>query len=514
MSHPSTFEHPPAPNQSALGRGLERQILDELFVRSDAFGEWAGNGWITRKEQLTESDVAAHLAGTRTVGLHLRGVDDRCRWGVFDIDAHDSDASNRALELAGRLMKELRRRGVPFIEEDSDGRGGRHLWIRFERPVPYDAATRFGDALKSSAGCGCEYFPKTSSTHGEFAGGFIRLPGRHPSGSGHWSRVRNDGTGEWSTPEASVSQILALSSAPQAAVFGVDRDLPTVPGSVADGEDGVDRDNGVDRGGGVDRDSGVDGEDGGGGDNGVDRDNSVAPSPLSTLSSLSPLSTPPDRHVSGSPMAAGADSSPRRAADPRVRDCIERTQPSAQGQRNKRLFELARHVLSIRADWTPGEREEIARRWWTRAVAVIGTKDFTTTWADFESAYGSVRHPVGATIDQLATEADELPASGFESRFDAEGYRRLIRLILVMDQRLSTAQGEFYLSCRDAGRVANMCHTQAWKFLKLLQSMQALLVVGQPTKYHANRYKLGPALEPDRLRRTVTPLVSVPTDGA
>ena len=474
------------------GQGLERRVLDELFVRRDAFGEYIDRHgrdsvkWTTRKEPPTESDVTAHLAGRRTIGLHLRGVDDRCRWGVFDIDAHDSEASDRARDLADRIMKELRRRGVPFIEEDSDGRGGRHLWIRFEAPVPYATATGFGEMLKSSAGCECEYFPKQSPERGPFAGGLIRLPGRHPGGSGHWSRVRTDGLGEWSTPDASVLQLLELSPTPQTTVLGAVGDLSEAAAALVDRVDGEDR---------VDRVDGVDG---------VDGDNSV---------SLSTLSTPPDRCALSSPPAAEARSPLRRTEDPRILECIDRTQPSGQGQRNRCLFELARHVLSIHADWTSEELNDIARRWWDRAVAVIGTKNFSTTWADFVCACSGVRQPVGATIDKLARDADALPRSAFESRFDAVGHRRLVRLILLLDQQLSTADGIFYLSCRDAGRVAGICHQAAWKFLKLLQSLGALHQIGQPTQYRAIRYKLGPALEPDRRPRVLTLDASVRPDG-
>jgi hypothetical protein len=74
--------------------------------------------------------------------------------------------------------------------------------------------------------------------------------------------------------------------------------------------------------------------------------------------------------------------------DDAVEAAIRDTQPSALGQRNRFVFELARTLKAIPAlaKAAVGDIRDIVRRWHDRAQAIIGTKPFDETWADFVAA--------------------------------------------------------------------------------------------------------------------------------
>ena len=78
------------------------------------------------------------------------------------------------------------------FSEDSNGRGGFHLWLIFRRPVPTETAKGFADKLVSNwEALGLkskpEVFPKQTDP-GQY-GNWVRLPGRHPKHPDFWSRI-------------------------------------------------------------------------------------------------------------------------------------------------------------------------------------------------------------------------------------------------------------------------------------------------------------------------------------
>ncbi len=64
---------------------------------------------------------------------------------------------------------------------------------------------------------------------------------------------------------------------------------------------------------------------------------------------------------------------------------ISATLPTMPGQRNRCIFQLARHFKSISSlhSAAPGKLRPIVQEWHRRALPTIGTKPFLDTWADF-----------------------------------------------------------------------------------------------------------------------------------
>src|SRR5262249_49164517 len=81
-----------------------------------------------------------------------------------------------------------------------------------------------------------------------------------------------------------------------------------------------------------------------------------------------------------------------------VREIVEPTLPTGAGQRNRRLFDLVRRLKAVDGLKTAEQAEPIAREWWRRALPVIRTKAWETTWKDFRVAWARCCHAAGPTL--------------------------------------------------------------------------------------------------------------------
>lgn len=160
--------------------------------------------------QLSPRHLHAHFAGARVMGLHASDGA-ASRWLAFDFDCHAGDPATRAENLAasGRLVAALRVQGCAPVVEDSDGRGGLHVWVLFDAPVPTADAFCFADDLRTQAGATCEVFPKQRVIPPGRFGNWLRLPGRHHTRA-HWSRMAH--AGRWLAGRAAVGALLAAPS--------------------------------------------------------------------------------------------------------------------------------------------------------------------------------------------------------------------------------------------------------------------------------------------------------------
>ena len=144
-----------------------------------------------------------------------------------------------------------------------------------------------------------------------------------------------------------------------------------------------------------------------------------------------------------------------------VDGAIRATLPTEPGQRNRRLFDLARQLKAIMPKATMDELEPIVRAWHARALLIIRTKDWLVTWIDFRIAWARVKKPAGATMAKIL----ETAAQGF-----ARGTDPIAKLVSVC-RTLQESHGPgrtWPLSCRLAALVMGTSHTTAAAALKLL----------------------------------------------
>jgi hypothetical protein len=91
--------------------------------------------------------------------------------------------------------------------------------------------------------------------------------------------------------------------------------------------------------------------------------------------------------------------------------------PTSYGQRNKKLFELARWLKGVRPECDRKMQEEIVRRWHQVSLPNIKTKDFPSTWLDFKYGLGSVQYPFGLELDKILETKVE-----FDTQFGLETF--------------------------------------------------------------------------------------------
>ena len=214
---------------------LKEQWLQRFFNRRDCHGQYAqGRSW-TEKQPIKTEKIARHIEGVTVLGAHTTDPESQtCRWCCWDFDDHDGTTDNDPAAM--RLCDELTKAGMDPMLEDSNGAGGRHVWLFFKDPVPADELYRW---MRTFEAGGAECFPKQPRVVPGGYGNFMRLPGRHHKRD-HWSRVWDGG--EWIEDLAPVVASWPLSPPPEpiGGIPGDDTQTPPVPPHVATrGNEGV-----------------------------------------------------------------------------------------------------------------------------------------------------------------------------------------------------------------------------------------------------------------------------------
>lgn len=162
--------------------------------------------------------------------------------------------------------------------------------------------------------------------------------------------------------------------------------------------------------------------------------------------------------------------------------------PEAEGQRNKSLFELARHLKGAIPDATKADLRPIIQEWHSLALPVIGTKDFAMTWTDFLRGWEAVKFPHGETLAAILAEvgSDPLP-HGLEGM----GYGPATGLLAKVCRRLAKFHGAdpFYISARQAGELIGVHFTDAAKMLAALVADDVIELVSKGSGKTASRYR-------------------------
>ena len=216
-----------------------------LVNRRDAFGRYKSPGKrsgprdtaFTDHSPVTHEVLQDHYRGEDRgdlIGLHSTALDEasgeaelapcRSRWAAIDIDRHREDEDPEAnLRAALAWRDHAVRLGFHPLLIDSNGRGGYHLLVVFDAPVPTGEVFRFAEWLRRDwdvMGLAekPETFPKQARLgKGKGFGNWLRLPGRHHTRD-HWSRVWNGVS--WIEGNAAIGFILSISGDPASLIPG------------------------------------------------------------------------------------------------------------------------------------------------------------------------------------------------------------------------------------------------------------------------------------------------------
>jgi hypothetical protein len=186
----------------------------------------------------------------------------------------------------------------------------------------------------------------------------------------------------------------------------------------------------------------VDGDDRGS-EKTLSRSTVCSPSSLSTLSTLSSLSHEQEL-------------------------AIAKTLPTGFGQRARCLFDLAREVKTIMPNASQAELRDFLRHWHRAALPKIRTKDFAESWIDFNKAMAKVLYPAGQDPIEsaFAVAAASIPPAAAVAISSNPKVHLLAALCAELQRIAGTEQ--FYLDCRTAGRLLDVDHSTANRWLYLL----------------------------------------------
>lgn len=180
---------------------LAEFALMRLVNRHDAYGRYRPleqreqGKCLVERSAVTAEVLERHFRGESKgdlVGLHVIDPDRKCRWIGLDFDNHGgTDQVAKANTAAAiEIARKAEEAGLRPILIDSDGGGGFHLLVVFERSIPSVTAYQLAAWLADCVDCKPESFPKGEKLDPEQLGPWLRMPGQHHSND-HWSRVWN-----------------------------------------------------------------------------------------------------------------------------------------------------------------------------------------------------------------------------------------------------------------------------------------------------------------------------------
>jgi len=217
---------------------LAQWAMERLVNRTDIWGRYLAKNYrgddqknkaITApfsrergKIFLQESSLVKHFRakhGGGILGLHSASKDGTSSWFAIDIDLHDDDDLSVTKEgnfvAAMAWHQRLVEMGFDPLLSDSNGKGGYHLLVVFQRPMATKTVHQFcrrliADYERLGLDREPDIFPSSPTSH---RGGWLRLPGRHHT-KDHFTRVWNDEPwaegNQWLEGHEAIDRILDL----------------------------------------------------------------------------------------------------------------------------------------------------------------------------------------------------------------------------------------------------------------------------------------------------------------
>ncbi len=163
--------------------------------------------------------------------------------------------------------------------------------------------------------------------------------------------------------------------------------------------------------------------------------------------------------------------------------------PDAPGQRNRRLFDLARYLKGTKPDASPQDHRSVVAEWHRLALPTIGTAEFSESWGDFVRGWQAVRSPFGAVLDSILENlmtTNEIPESLAALGYGAKAWR-LVQICEALQRH--AGDDPFFLGARKAGELIDAHFTDASKMLHALVADGLLELVTRGAGNQASRYR-------------------------
>jgi hypothetical protein len=197
------------------------------------------------------------------------------------------------------------------------------------------------------------------------------------------------------------------------------------------------------------------------------------------------------RHLHDMHVSTSSSSEP---LSERIQNAIRRTQPTGHGQRNRKIFDLARELTGFAelADSDPITLRPWLQLWHQAALPNIRTKDFDVTWLDFLIAWRAVVVPIGMpTFDAALDRARAAKLPECAERYGDD--RRLVLLVkLCCELQAQAGNHPFFLSYATAGDALGVSYQTAGQLLRLLRADGIIRRLTMGTSGRSSEYRYTP----------------------
>lgn len=169
-----------------------------------------------------------------------------------------------------------------------------------------------------------------------------------------------------------------------------------------------------------------------------------------------------------------------------VREMIEKTLPTGPKQRHDKIFEFVRRLKALPELASEPVRglQQLFRQWFERALPIIRTKDWDTSWHDFIFAWEECKTPWGTdSMTELHEQAlsCEPPGKAVAKYGPASPRAELAALCRQLQRRAGDAP--FFLSVRKAAGLLDVSPMHASRWLRQLVGDGFLKLVSKGARH-------------------------------
>jgi len=165
----------------------------------------------------------------------------------------------------------------------------------------------------------------------------------------------------------------------------------------------------------------------------------------------------------------------------------EFTQPYRFGERNDRLFNLARYLKGMYPDATFEDHIPRVKEWFEQNIDHIETKDFGITLAEFRYGLHRVKLAYGDVLNKALAAQTELPEWMLTQPYGPNA-ERLLKICYALSRY--HAPDPFFLSYRTAEKLISIHHTHCGRLLRALVLDGYLERIDEGTRQLAATYRI------------------------
>jgi len=165
------------------------------------------------------------------------------------------------------------------------------------------------------------------------------------------------------------------------------------------------------------------------------------------------------------------------------------TIPTKVGERNQKLFELARTYFTANPTATYEERRQMVVHWWNIAHPAIGTKDVGVSIQDFERAWKQIQSGKGMILEEVMSHLVKPPASiGVLEYCELTLKLCSVMYSLHLHQKENHGGDPIIMGCRKAGDLLGVDYVDANKLLNTLASDGVIKCIQKGSGSRASRW--------------------------